>query len=367
MKELARSAPDAEDQGVRDRVVLAFDSFKGSAGASQLVAAAEHSTAELLGGFGLRADPCPLSDGGEGFLEALAPCAPTWHWLEVSGPLGQPVRAPWASGPRLALVESARAVGLPLAGGPEGNDPLGATSAGVGELLAAALAAGAPRVLVGVGGTASTDGGQGAVAALDAAGLADQVAGRVWVACDVRVPFRDAAWRFGPQKGAGPTELAALAARLDQLAAGYATRAGRPIDQLPGSGAGGGLAGGLAALGARLVPGAPLVGRLLGLPGRLRRARLVLSGEGRLDGTSWLGKVVGELARLAARRAVPLAVLAGSLAGPAEELVPPGLRGTVRACWALSDLVGEEAALADPTGSLAQVLPGLLADLLARP
>lgn len=344
---------------------MAFDSFKGTARAVELVEAARRVLVAPLAERGLVVDACPLADGGEGFLEVLAALAPEWHWETVQGPLQATVQAPWATGPRgLALVESARAAGLPLAGGAAGNDPLAASSRGVGELLAAALGSGARRVLVGVGGTACTDGGLGAVQALEEAGMASWVAGRVQVACDVRIRFVDAARQFGPQKGAGPREVAILERRLADLAGRWAVRAGRPVAELPGSGAGGGLAGGLAALGARLVPGARLVGRLLGLPERLARARVAVTGEGRLDRTSWWGKVVGEVTRAARRRGTPVAILAGSLAAPAPEPVPPELRAQVLACWALTDLAGADQAWKDPARALAEVLPGCLLGLL---
>ena len=179
---------------------------------------------------------------------------------------------------RLALIEAAQACGLTLAGGAEGNDPLGATSRGVGELIAAGVAAGAERVVVAVGGVASTDGGAGAVDA-----LGGRLTVPIEVACDVAARFLDAADVFAPQKGATPEQVAVLRERLSRLA----------VPDQPGAGAAGGLAGGLAALGATLIPGFDLVSGLLDLDGQLAQADLVITGEGLVDATSVTGKVVG--------------------------------------------------------------------------
>lgn len=299
------SARSAEPQGA-PRLVVAPDKLRGTLRASEVAA--------LLGpvatAAGWRPEPCPLSDGGEGFLEVLGQLGGAQRTATVTGPLGAPVTAPWRLSGRQAVVESALASGLELAGGPGANDPLRASSRGTGELVAAALAAGARRVLVGVGGSAMTDGGLGAVEALESAGGlggADVV-----VACDVTVGFLEAAERFAPQKGAGPSQVAVLRRRLERLARRYRDRYGVDVAALAGAGAAGGLAGGLAALGARLVPGFAVVARAVGLEARLEGAALVLSAEGCLDASSWDGKVVGGVAEVAGRSAVPLVVLAGS-------------------------------------------------------
>jgi glycerate kinase len=216
-----------------------------------------------------------------------------------------------------------------------------------------ALRAGATRVLVGVGGSATTDGGRGAVEVVEASGgLGDA---EVVVACDVRVRFTEAAERFGPQKGASAQEVVELRRRLEDLAGEYRRRYGVDVADRPGSGAAGGLAGGLAALGARLVPGFELVADAVGLAGRLGRADLVLGAEGRLDGSSWDGKVVDGLARLARAAGVPVAVIAGSV-GP----------GGVEGAGAMEVLVlearfGLARALAEPASCLALAVAELLA------
>jgi glycerate kinase len=228
----------------------------------------------------------------------------------------------------------ARASGLALVAG--GNDPLRATSFGTGELLRAALDAGVRRVIVAAGGSATTDGGLGA---LEALGF-DLRGADVVVACDVTTTFVDAARVFGPQKGAGPDDVAELEGRLERLADRYRDARGIDVRDLPGAGAAGGLAGGLAAYGARLVPGAALVAGVVGLRPALATASLVLTGEGRLDATSFAGKVVGHVLDEARALGVPV----GIVAGDAERgVVPEGIP-----CLTLVELGGSlERALAD--------------------
>ena len=175
-----------------------------------------------------------------------------------------------------AVVEMARASGLALV--PGSNDPLRATTVGTGELIRAALDEGVRRVLVAVGGSATVDGGLGALEALDF----DLRGAEVVVACDVTTRFVDAAPVFGPQKGADAAAVAELQHRLTELAERYRTDHGVDVRELPGSGAAGGLAGGLAALGARLVPGAELVADVVGLNEALSGASLVAHGRGAL-------------------------------------------------------------------------------------
>ncbi len=292
-------------------LLAAPDSFKGTASARQVADAIEAGARAV----GRSCGRCPLSDGGDGFGEVLGGLGGELRTVTVTGPGGAPVPATWRSVGDLAVVESAQASGLILAGGAEGNDPVAATSRGTGELIAAALAGGARRVLVGLGGSATTDGGQGAVAALEAAGGFGDA--DVEVACDTTTRFRDAAAVFGPQKGASPAQVTLLTSRLDDLARSYATRYGINVGSVPGSGAAGGLAGGLAALGARLRPGFEVVAGAVGLEERARGAGMLITGEGRLDATSWTGKVVGGVAELARRLGVPLLIVAGSVADDA--------------------------------------------------
>lgn len=266
----------------------------------------------------------PLADGGEGTLDALlAASGGSRRRATVTGPLGEPVSAEYGVLPDgTAVVESARASGIALVAGP--NDPLAASSRGTGELIRAAVRNGATRVLVTVGGSAMTDGGLGAVDALNwsLAGL------DVTVACDVTASFVDAARLYGPQKGATAAQVALLTRRLERLAEVYRQRTGTDVITLEHSGAAGGLAGGLAALGARLEPGFEVVARAVNFEAALEGADLVLTGEGRLDRTSLSGKVTGSVLEWAASEGVAhRAVVAGQVADGLRPVPPDGETG----------------------------------------
>ncbi|WP_182113212.1 MULTISPECIES: glycerate kinase [unclassified Actinotalea] len=285
------------------------DKFRGSATAAD-VAAAVLAGARAAGWTGTA---LALADGGEGTLEALGGAN---RVTRVTDPLGRPVDAAWLLRPDgVAVVEAARASGLDLVGGAEGNDPVAATSRGTGELVVAAVDAGAREVVVTLGGSATTDGGSGA---LEVLALRRPLGGPgaavpVVVACDVTTRFLDAAAVFGPQKGAGTAQVAVLTRRLARQAQEYLDRWGVDVRDLPGGGAAGGLGGGLAALGARLVPGFDLVARHAGLDAALADADLVVTGEGCLDGGSSQGKVVGGVVDRARRAGVPVLVVAGTV------------------------------------------------------
>ncbi len=271
---------------------------------------------------GWEVEEVPVSDGGEGFLDCFAGRG-RLRTTSVQDALGRPVRAQWMllDGGRTAVVETARAIGLAQVGGPEGNDPLAASSTGAGQLLAAAVAEGARRLLVGLGGSATTDGGAGALVALG--GGARLVGVDVAVACDVTTRFVDAARTFAPQKGASPAQVALLERRLQRMAQELEAIGGIDVRDLPGSGAAGGLAGGLAAVGASLVPGFEVVAEALDLAERVAAADLVVTGEGLLDEQSFSGKAVGGVAGLAAAAGVPVVAVVGE-ADPDVE-VPPGV------------------------------------------
>ena len=222
-------------------------------------------------------------------------------------PLGRPIQASFAvlGDGRSAIVEVAQASGLGLVAEGE-RDAEAASSAGTGELIAAAAETGAKRVLVAAGGSATTDGGAGAIEAIEEAGGLGRA--KLEVICDVNIPFERAAELFSPQKGADPATVASLSERL-------VARAGAlPRDPRghPMTGAAGGLAGGLwAAFGARLVPGATYVLGVLRFDGSLEDASAVITGEGSLDAQSTEGKLVGEIAKRCAEAGVPLHVVAG--------------------------------------------------------
>ena len=318
-------------------VVAAPDKFKGTASAAA-VAAAVAEAATAAGG---TCDPAPMADGGEGTLEALG--GPN-RSSTVTGPLGRPVAAAWRLRGEVAVIEAAQASGLVLVGGPEANDPVAATTAGVGELIAAAVSAGARRVLVGVGGSATTDGGLGALKAMPSAARLRGV--RIEVACDVATGFTAAAAVFAPQKGASAAQVELLTRRLERLAQMYADERGVDVAELPGAGAAGGLAGGLAAAGAELVSGFDLVAEETDLYGRIDGADLVVTGEGCLDDTSFEGKVVGGVARLARAAGVPVwAVVGADGTGGAGAEDQEGLDLEV---LDLSARFGPERAMADP-------------------
>jgi len=275
------------------------------------------------------------------------------RWIEttVTGPLGGPVAARWFLAPSpgggsRAVIESAAASGLPLAGGRAGNDPVGATTRGTGELIGAAVSAGARRILIGVGGSATTDGGLGALEAIDEVGGLDTA--EVIVACDVKTLFVEAAAVFGPQKGATPDQVVLLTRRLEDLARRYSARSGLDLATLAGAGAAGGLGGALAVVGARLVPGFDVVADAVDLAARLARADLVVTGEGSLDASSWSGKVVGGIRALADRAGIPLLVVAGTV-GPGGSV--PGLEVVD-----LTARYGEDRSLSDPAGCVTEAV-----------
>ena len=318
------------DTGGMPHLVAAPDKWRGSATASEVAAAivAAATTA------GWTADAAPVSDGGEGFAAVLGGRAQVER---VLGPLGEPVDAPWylLEDGTTATVEMALASGLALAGGADGNDPVRATTTGTGQLIAAAVKAGARHVRVGMGGSATTDGGWGALEALEPH---SRLAGiDLQVGCDVRTRFVDAAAVFSPQKGASPAEVTLLTRRLERLAQVYEERFGVDVRALAGSGAAGGLAGGLAALGAALHSGFDVVAERIDLAARIEGADLVIAGEGLLDDESFDGKAVGGVVALAAELGVPALILAGDAVGdrgrrPSGALPDPGgvvRRGTI--------------------------------------
>jgi glycerate kinase len=266
--------------------LVAPDSFKGTFSASEVAAAIA---------FGLRATgreavELPVADGGEGTMEVLVGAlGGELRTVTASDPLGRPVEAGFALLPDgTAVVETAQASGLGLVDERE-RDAWAASTRGTGELIVAAANAGAERVIVTVGGSATTDGGAGAVEALDEAGMEVELD----VLADVRTPFEEAARVFGPQKGADPSMVKRLERRLNRQADGY--RRDPRGERM--TGAAGGLSGGLwAQHGARLVPGAAYVLDAIGFDGRMRAAAFVVTGEGRLDEQTLQGKIVGEVA-----------------------------------------------------------------------
>lgn len=317
-------------------VVIAPDSFKGTA------TAAEAARALADGWYAARPGDevtvIPLADGGEGTAEVIAAAVPgsVWHPVRgVRGPDDRPADARWLELPDgTAVVDLATAAGLPMMAR---LDPLGAHTYGLGQVIADALDHGANQLVIGLGGSASTDGGTGLLAALgavfldadgrelppggaalnrlaviDLSGLRTAPPGGISCLTDVAAPLTGpagAAAVFGPQKGAGPGDVAVLDAGLTRLAA---LLGGDPAQ--PGAGAAGGSGYGLAAAwGALLVPGAASVAELAGLPAVLDRADLVITGEGRFDETSLNGKAVGYVLASARAAGTAATVVAGHL------------------------------------------------------
>lgn len=274
-------------------VIVAPDAFKGTFTA----AAVARAIADQIPG----AVALPIADGGEGTLDALAPSGR--RTARVRDPVGRVIEAEYAVDGEAAVVEAARAAGLALLGKPEA---WAASTRGVGELIVAARDAGAREIVVGLGGTATTDGGAGAVAAIARAGGLGRA--RLLLLCDVTTPFELAARVFAPQKGADPAMVLRLTVRLDRLAADLR----RDPRGVPMTGAAGGLAGGLwAAFDACLVGGADYVLDRVGFDRLLSGARTVITGEGRLDAQTVSGKAVSAVIGRARAAEVPVHAVVG--------------------------------------------------------
>jgi glycerate kinase len=287
-------------------LLVAPDAFKGTFRASEVAGAIGRGIERA----GLEPpDLCPVADGGEGTLEVLVTAlGGTTHGATATDPLGRTVNAGFAliEDGGTAIVEVAEASGLHRVA-PEERDALAATTRGTGELIVAARDAGAQVILVAAGGSATTDGGHGAIEAIeDAGGL--QGASLV-VLADVRTPFEDAAKTFAPQKGADARAVKRLAKRLEQ----QAQRLPKDPRGVPMTGAAGGLAGGLyATYNAHLEAGAPFILKALDFDARMRAARAVIVGEGRLDATTLQGKIAGEIATRARQAGVPCHAIVGT-------------------------------------------------------
>lgn len=320
------------------RVVVAPDKFKGTASAAEVAGAVADAARQA----GWTCDEVPMADGGEGTLDALG--GPNRTAL-VAGPLGDPVTAGWRLSKGTAIVEMAAASGLDLVDGPDGNDPVTASTTGTGELISAALDAGAKRIIVGVGGSATTDGGLGALRAIHPFPRLRGV--ELIVACDVRTRFVDAAEQFAPQKGASERQVELLRRRLERLVQVYFDEHGIDISEIVGGGAAGGLAGGLAAIGANLVPGFDLVADEVGLDEAIEGADLVITGEGFLDEQSFEGKVVGGVAEMAASFDVPVLAVVGAVYDEVQDRID---------VVSLHDRFGEERAMSDPLACIREVV-----------
>jgi glycerate 2-kinase len=360
------------------KVVVAPNAFKGTMSASQAASAIAHGVREVFPDADVV--EVPVADGGDGTVEALvAANHGRLRKVKVEGPLGDPVDAGYGQfGDSGAVIELAAASGLTLIS-PESRDPRKTSTYGFGQLLLAARQPGVVHFLVGIGGSATNDGGAGMAQALgyrllDAHGDAlprggaalarlehiDAGGHEPWappisirVACDVTNPLtgpEGASAVYGPQKGADPDAVRELDAALSRLADVIERDLGKDVRNIPGAGAAGGAGAGLVAfLGAQLVPGAPLVVDASGFNAKLEGADLVITGEGRADEQTAYGKAPGEVARRAKAAGVPVLLIAGSKGPGWEALNSLGVTSVVT--------LGEEGsdprqALGDPQGAL---------------
>jgi glycerate 2-kinase len=361
------------------RVVVAPDKFKGSATAAEAAAALTTGLRRVMPG--LDVAEVPVADGGDGTVAAAVAAGFTAHRASAEGPVGERVETTFAIRDGVALIEMADIAGLRRL--PAGFAPLTASTFGVGQVIGAVLdagddLAGPTTIVLGIGGSASTDGGAGMVqalgvrltgadghdigrggaaladlAAVDAAGLDTRLAtARVLVASDVDNPLlgpSGAAVVFGPQKGASQHDIAVLEAAMARWATLTRSATGRDVAGQPGAGAAGGTGfAALAYLDARLVPGATLLLDLVGFDDALDGADLVITGEGSLDGQTLRGKAPAGVARAAAARGVPVTVVAGKVELSAAELAGAGF-----ACsYSLASLEPDPAASMTRVGEL---------------
>ena len=362
------------------KIVIAPDSFKESLSALQVAAAIEAGFRAVFPDADYR--KLPVADGGEGTVRAMID-ATGGRRVEhvVTGPLGEPVQAFYghiegagAEG-ALAVIEMAAASGLELVP-PTRRDPLVTTSRGTGELIGLALDSGARRFVLGVGGSATNDGGAGMLQALgarlldaegralgpggaslarlariDVSGLDPRLqASQFHIACDVDNPLagpRGASAVFGPQKGATPQMVAQLDAALAHYGALIARDFGREVADMPGAGAGGGIAAAMVVfLDGHLRPGLEIVAEAVGLDAAVRDADLVITGEGRIDGQTLSGKTPMGVARVAARHGKPVLAIGGGLAPDAGAVLEQGIEAVfaavVRPCTVAEALAAAE-------------------------
>jgi glycerate kinase len=358
------------------RVLIAPDGFGGTLTPAQAAAALARGWREAVPSDQL--DLAPMSDGGPGLLDVLSAALPgaVRRPVTVQDPLARPVEAAVLLDGTTAYVEAAAACGLHLLADSE-RDPKVTTTYGVGQLVRAALDSGASRIVVGLGGSGTNDGGAGLLEALGMPSLGGagerlvaggaalrevaELSGRpdprladveLVAATDVDSPLlglHGASAVFGPQKGATREDVALLDGALGRWAEVLESALGTSVRELPGAGAAGGLGAALLALGARREPGIALVQRLVGLAERVAQADLVVTGEGSFDFSSLAGKVVSGVAALAAEHAVPCLVLAGAVRVGRREAGAAGVEAT----YSLVEAVGVQAALTRPAEELA--------------
>ncbi len=328
------------------KALVVPDKFRGTASATQIA----HSMAEVLESAGYQVETFPMSDGGEGLVEVMGGANRS---LSVTSANGGKVTAGYRLDGDTAVIEMAAAAGLSLVGGAEHNDAMSASTKGVGELIKAAVFAGAKRIIVGCGGSATTDGGLGAIEALEPVVRLKGV--DLVAAVDVEIRFCEAATEFALQKGASSSESKLLTQRLEALEKLYLRRFDVDISSLQGGGAAGGLAGGLAAIGARIVPGFDVASEAMGLYEALEGASLIVTGEGYLDAQSFNGKVVGQVVSIAQDHSIPYLVLVGDFAPEVRNS-----RSDRSRIFSLVEQVGEEKAFTETLKSVKVALASAL-------
>ncbi|MBO7720957.1 MAG: glycerate kinase [Kiritimatiellae bacterium] len=372
------------------KVVCAIDSFKGSLSSIEAGNAAAEGVRRVFPA--AECLVCPVADGGEGTVEALVDgMGGDLKSVTVTGPAGRPVEAHYGLLPGgVAVMEMAQAAGITLVSDAERN-PLCTTTFGVGEMILDAVAKGASRFIIGIGGSATNDGGAGMLQALGfklldrngvpvprgGGGLARLVSiepcdnpaverlcaeGRVSVACDVVNPLcgaEGASAVFGPQKGAGPAAVAALDAALARFAGVARGFLGVDHSASPGAGAAGGLGFAFKAfLGARLVPGVDLILAATRLEECLKDADVVITGEGRIDGQTVMGKAPVGVARLAKRRGCRVIAVCGCVGDGAAAVNAAGVDAyfpILRRVGSLAEALAAENAAANLSDTVEQV------------
>lgn len=336
------------------KFITAPDSFKGTMSSTEVCAIMEKAILSVFPG--AQVLNVPIADGGEGTVEAfLTALGGTWAEKTVTGPLFSPVKARYGllPGGKCAVIEMAAASGLVLA--EKSKNPLETTSFGTGELVADALHKGCEKIVLGIGGSATNDGGAGLAAALgvrflnregqsiplnggglsalctiDASGLDPAVKNcEILVACDVDNPLcgqNGASYVYGPQKGADSGMVRLLDSNLSHFADVLQKTAGNDVRNIPGTGAAGGLgASAIAFLGARLLPGIEIILDMVGFEGLLHGASLVFTGEGKIDGQSLRGKVPVGVAKRAKAKGVPVVAVVGDVGDGCEGVYEAGI------------------------------------------
>lgn len=344
------------------RIVVAPDSYKGSVSALGVAQAMARGIQRVFPDADVR--KIPIADGGEGTVEALvAATGGQMHLIDVAGPLGERVSAFWGllGDGRTAVIEMAAASGLPLVPA-DRRDPRLATSYGTGEIIRSVLEAGLRRIIIGLGGSATNDGGAGMARALgarffdangddlpdgaaalsglqriDLSGLDSRLlAAEITVACDVDNPLcgaRGASAVFGPQKGASSAVVAELDSALAHFAACARAATGRDVADLPGAGAAGGLGAGLMFFTmAQLKPGVEIVLDAVGFADLVKDAAFVITGEGRTDFQTAFGKAPVGVAKVAKQFNVPVFCLSGGLGDGADDVLAQGIDAVMSIC-----------------------------------